>query len=72
MDHSVLMIASIFAVLKVGAAYVPVEPDFPEDRIRYIMEQCKVTCIVTQTHYANLFQDIPLVFAKKCSLCAGF
>ena len=29
MDHSVEMIASILAVLKTGAAYVPAEPSFP-------------------------------------------
>lgn len=28
MDHSVEMIAAIFAVLKRGAAYIPVEPTF--------------------------------------------
>ena len=29
MDHGVEMIASILAVLKTGAAYVPAEPSFP-------------------------------------------
>lgn len=33
MNHSVEMIAALFAVLKTGAAYVPVEPSFPKERI---------------------------------------
>ena len=38
MNHSVEMIAALFAVLKSGAAYVPVEPSFPTERIRFIMQ----------------------------------
>lgn len=37
MDHSVEMIASILAILKCGAAYVPVEPTFPMERIRFMI-----------------------------------
>ena len=36
MNHGVEMIAAIFAVLKSGAAYVPAEPFFPDDRIRFM------------------------------------
>ena len=34
MDHNVEMIASILAVLKTGAAYVPAEPSFPIGQMR--------------------------------------
>lgn len=53
MDHSVEMIASILAVLKSGAAYVPVEPDFPVERIRHMMQECDVSFIITQKKYAG-------------------
>ncbi len=33
MDHSVEMIAVIMAIIKAGAAFVPVEPDFPPERM---------------------------------------
>ena len=42
MDHSVEMITSILAVLKTGAAYVPAEPSFPIERIRYMMKESGV------------------------------
>ncbi|GAA3932942.1 amino acid adenylation domain-containing protein [Chitinophaga oryziterrae] len=40
------MIISLLAVIKAGCAYVPVDPSFPAERSRYIMEDsgCKV-CI---------------------------
>jgi len=40
MQHGVRMIATILAALKSGAAYVPAEPSFPKERIRYMMENC--------------------------------
>ncbi len=40
MNHSVRMIATILAALKSGAAYVPAEPSFPKERIKYMMEDC--------------------------------
>ena len=36
LDHSILMIASMLAVFKAGKAYVPMEPDFPVERLRDI------------------------------------
>ncbi len=40
MQHGVRIIATIMAALKSGAAYVPAEPSFPKERIRYMMENC--------------------------------
>ncbi|MFT5822227.1 MAG: amino acid adenylation domain-containing protein, partial [Crocinitomix sp.] len=44
-DRSEWMIISILAILKSGGAYVPIDPAYPADRIRYIEEDinCKVT-----------------------------
>ena len=32
------MIISILAVLKAGASYIPIDPEYPEERINYILE----------------------------------
>lgn len=52
MDHNVEFIASILASLKVGAAYVPAEPGFPVERIRYMMKECDVDFLITHEQYA--------------------
>lgn len=57
MDHSVEMIASIFAVLKMGACYVPVEPFFPVERIKFMMKEAGVNCIITNSKYSNIMPD---------------
>ena len=38
MDRSIDMIAGVIGILKAGAAYVPIDPDYPEERISYILK----------------------------------
>ena len=61
-DHGADMIASIFAVLKTGAAYVPAEPDFPEERIHFMMKESNVGFIITQRKYQDKLKDFNLFF----------
>ncbi|MGG4268519.1 amino acid adenylation domain-containing protein, partial [Peribacillus simplex] len=44
LDRSFEMIIGILAVLKVGGTYVPIDPEYPLERIQYILEDsnCKV------------------------------
>ncbi len=48
MLRSCEMIISIIGILKSGAAYVPIDPDFPEDRISSIIQDADVSCVVTE------------------------
>lgn len=54
MNHGVRMIASILAVLKRGAAYVPAEPSFPRERINYMMRESGVELIIADAEHATL------------------
>ncbi|PJI09448.1 MULTISPECIES: hybrid non-ribosomal peptide synthetase/type I polyketide synthase [Clostridium] len=47
MDRSFEMVIGILAVLKAGAAYLPIDPDYPEDRINYILKDSKAQIILT-------------------------
>lgn len=55
MSHRIEMIASILAVLKSGAAYVPAEPSLPQTRIDYMMQTAGIKFIITD----NYCRDIP-------------
>ena len=48
LPRSIDMLVSILAVLKTGAAYVPIDPSYPEERIEYIMEDAQPVCFITQ------------------------
>ena len=41
------MMTGILGILKSGAAYVPVDTDFPQDRIRYMLEDTEASIIVS-------------------------
>ncbi|MCR4745305.1 MAG: amino acid adenylation domain-containing protein [Lachnospiraceae bacterium] len=65
MDHSAEMIASIFAALRIGAAYIPVEPFFPKERIRYMMKEADVSVIITNSAYADRFPEFASIIVDK-------
>ncbi|MCI0558732.1 MAG: long-chain fatty acid--CoA ligase, partial [Nitrososphaera sp.] len=48
MRKSIDAVASIFGVLKVGAAYVPVDPGAPVARNAYILNDCSVKVVVVE------------------------
>lgn len=48
-ERSLEMMIGIFGVLKAGAAYVPVSPKFPEERVKYIVNDCKSKVILTSS-----------------------
>ncbi|WP_186648867.1 non-ribosomal peptide synthetase [Fluviispira vulneris] len=49
------MLISILAVLKAGAAYVPMDPEYPMDRIEYILEDTGTKLLLTNESQKELF-----------------
>jgi amino acid adenylation domain-containing protein len=45
-EQSLDMIVAILAILKTGAAYVPIDPEYPEARIRFILEDTAASVVV--------------------------
>lgn len=54
LERSINMIVAILAVLKSGGVYIPIDPDYPKDRIEYMLEDsnCKLL-ISTKKLYQN-------------------
>ena len=48
MQRSFEMIIALLAVLKAGAAYVPVDPSYPQERIDYIIADSKASLVLTE------------------------
>lgn len=54
LTRSFEMIISILGVLKSGAAYLPIDTEFPKDRTQYILENSKSKLLITnQNNFAN-------------------
>jgi amino acid adenylation domain-containing protein len=51
MQKSIDAVASIFGILKCGAAYVPVDPSAPAGRNAYILNDCSVKAVVMEQRF---------------------
>ncbi|MFS0553781.1 non-ribosomal peptide synthase/polyketide synthase [Brevibacillus sp. 179-C9.3 HS] len=49
-NRSVDMIVGIMAILKAGGAYVPIDPEYPAERVAYMVEDCEARLLLTQKH----------------------
>ena len=68
MRHRAEMIASILAVLKTGAMYIPAEPIFPTGRIHYMMDEANVDFVLTEMQFASKLEDYEQIYSD-CSIC---
>ncbi len=55
LERSEKMIIAILGILKAGAAYIPIDPEYPEDRINYILEDSKPKTVISDRN------DNPLI-----------
>ena len=51
------MIVGLLAVLKSGAAYAPLDPEYPRGRITYILKDAKIRLVLTDASLAEHFYD---------------
>jgi amino acid adenylation domain-containing protein len=51
------MLISLLAVMKVGGAYVPVDPDYPKERVNLMLEDCCPRFIITQKSLEEKIQS---------------
>jgi amino acid adenylation domain-containing protein len=60
LDRSDEMMIGILGVLKSGAAYVPMDPEYPEERIRFMLNDTQAKVAITQ----EIYQKIKKLSAK--------
>ena len=52
MERSPEMVVALLAILKAGGVYVPIEPDFPKDRLAFMLADARVRVLLTQGRLA--------------------
>ncbi|MNW26218.1 Linear gramicidin synthase subunit D [compost metagenome] len=48
MNRSVEMLTGILGILQAGAAYLPMDPAYPQDRLTYMLEEARISVLLTQ------------------------
>ncbi|WP_345624567.1 amino acid adenylation domain-containing protein [Streptomyces ziwulingensis] len=64
------LVVALLAVLKAGGAYLPVDPDYPADRIRYMLTDARPVALLTDRKTAAGLPDteVPRLLAGTCAL----
>jgi amino acid adenylation domain-containing protein len=62
-ERSLAMVVGLLGILKTGAAYVPIDPNYPVDRIEYMLADAQIEVLVTQQ---PLLQHLPQINQLVC------
>jgi amino acid adenylation domain-containing protein len=58
LDRSVDVLAMLLGILKAGAGYVPLDPEYPEDRLAYMVEDAEMKFLITETKHKEQFSTV--------------
>lgn len=65
-EESILQIAAILGVLKCGAAYIPIDAAYPDDRIAYTLRDSGAKlAVTTAAHAGKMPDDVPTVILSE-------
>ena len=54
LPRSIEMLAAMLAVLKSGAAYVPLDPEYPQARVQGMLEDSRPQCVLTSSELMHM------------------
>jgi fengycin family lipopeptide synthetase D len=52
-DRSIEMMVGILAIMKAGGAYLPISPEYPRDRQRFMLEDSEAVLVLTNGRWMN-------------------
>ncbi|MCP5002326.1 MAG: amino acid adenylation domain-containing protein, partial [Planctomycetes bacterium] len=59
MDRSIELVVALLGILRSGAAYLPIDVNFPETRIRYIVKEANLKYLLIQKQFQFLEKSYP-------------
>ena len=65
MERSPEMVIGLLGILKAGGAYLPLDPDYPRQRLEYMLSDAQVKFVLTKSH---LLEQLPSHNAKTTLL----
>ena len=65
LERGLDMVVGILAVLKAGGSYVPLDPDYPPERLAYMIDDSHASLLITQQH---LLERLPSTCARVICL----
>ncbi|MES2731615.1 MAG: aminotransferase class III-fold pyridoxal phosphate-dependent enzyme, partial [Bacteroidota bacterium] len=50
LERGLEMIIGVLGIMKAGGAYVPIDPEYPAERLHYMLEDCQATLVVSSQY----------------------
>ncbi|UCH95166.1 MAG: amino acid adenylation domain-containing protein [Candidatus Aminicenantes bacterium] len=72
-NRTIRMMVGLLGILKAGGTYLPLDPEYPESRIKYIIEKSSTRVLVTQKNLIDKCKDMLFagemidIFAERLS-----
>jgi amino acid adenylation domain-containing protein len=66
MERSLEMVIALLGTLKAGAAYVPLDPSFPPERLRFMLDDSKVSLLLTRATEKERLGELPGTVRAIC------
>lgn len=67
LPRSIGMLVALLGVLKSGAAYLPLDPDYPPSRLALMIEDARPSCLITLTDLAKHLPQTSRVLHLDCA-----
>ncbi|HEX8353302.1 MAG TPA: amino acid adenylation domain-containing protein, partial [Pyrinomonadaceae bacterium] len=68
-DRSVEMVVGLYGILKAGAAYLPLDPAYPTERLAFMLRDCRPPVVLTER---RLLETLPAHGARAVCLDADW
>ena len=69
MERSVEMVVALLGILKAGAAFVPVDPSYPAERVAFLLQDSRASIVLTQ---ARVLETLPASAAETICVDSGW
>ena len=69
MERSVEMVVVLLGILKAGAAFVPVDPSYPAERVAFLLQDSRAPIVLTQ---ARVLETLPASPAETICVDSGW
>jgi amino acid adenylation domain-containing protein len=65
LNRSASMICVLLGIMKAGKAYIPLDPEFPVNRLQYILEDSKAQLLISEENISLNLTDIQRIFLTR-------